>query len=68
VENIGGGYVIGNNEANGESLNHVLKHLMTEPDLLRKMGENIGKLYVDDAEERIIKHITETIDDLRPGL
>jgi UDP-N-acetylglucosamine--N-acetylmuramyl-(pentapeptide) pyrophosphoryl-undecaprenol N-acetylglucosamine transferase len=61
VENIGGGYVIGNSEANGESLNHVLKHLMTEPDLLRKMGENIGKLYVDDAEERIISKIEEEI-------
>jgi UDP-N-acetylglucosamine--N-acetylmuramyl-(pentapeptide) pyrophosphoryl-undecaprenol N-acetylglucosamine transferase len=62
VESIGGGYVIGNDEASGESLHHVLKHLMTEPDLLRKMGENIGRLYVDDAEERIIKHITDYID------
>jgi UDP-N-acetylglucosamine--N-acetylmuramyl-(pentapeptide) pyrophosphoryl-undecaprenol N-acetylglucosamine transferase len=61
VEHIGGGYVIGNNEANGESLNHVLRHLMTGPDLLRKMGENIGKLYVDDAEERIISKIEEEI-------
>ena len=61
VERIGGGYVIGNNEANGESLDHVLKHLMTEPELLRKMGENMGKLYVDDAEERIISKIEEEV-------
>jgi UDP-N-acetylglucosamine--N-acetylmuramyl-(pentapeptide) pyrophosphoryl-undecaprenol N-acetylglucosamine transferase len=61
VERIGGGYVIGNSEANGESLNHALKHLMTEPDLLRTMGENMGKLYVDDAEERIISKIEEEI-------
>ncbi len=61
VERVGGGYVIGNSEANGESLHHVLKHLMTEPELLKKMGENMGKLYVEDAEERIISKIEEEI-------
>jgi hypothetical protein len=27
---------------------------MKEPELLKEMGENIGKIYVDDAAERII--------------
>lgn len=61
VESIGGGYVIGNEEASGERLHGVLKHLVNEPDLLRKMGENISRLYVDDAEERIIGHIYENV-------
>ena len=49
VERLGGGYLIGNEEASGERLFEVIKHLMDEPDLLKKMGENIGKLYVADA-------------------
>ena len=61
VENIGGGYVIGNDEASGERLHEVIKHLMKERVLLKRMGENIGKLYVDDAEERIVGHIYEHV-------
>lgn len=59
IESIGGGYVIGNDEATGERLHGVLKHLMDEPKLLREMGENIGKIYVDDAAERIIRTIED---------
>ena len=59
IETIGGGYVIGNDEATGERLYSVLKHLINEPQLLKEMGENIGKLYIDDAAERIIGHIYE---------
>jgi UDP-N-acetylglucosamine--N-acetylmuramyl-(pentapeptide) pyrophosphoryl-undecaprenol N-acetylglucosamine transferase len=61
VENIGGGYVIGNDEASGERLHEVIKHLMNERVLLKRMGENLGKLYVDDAEERIISKIKEEV-------
>ncbi|MCX5808919.1 MAG: undecaprenyldiphospho-muramoylpentapeptide beta-N-acetylglucosaminyltransferase [Proteobacteria bacterium] len=61
VESIGGGYVIGNDEATGERLHEVIKHLMNERVLLKQMGENLGKLYVDDAEKRIIGHIYENI-------
>lgn len=61
VESMGGGYLIGNDEASGERLHDVIKHLMHEPDLLKKMGENIGKLYIEDAEERIISKITEQV-------
>ena len=61
VESIGGGYVIGNDEATGERLHEVIRHLMNERALLRQMGENIGKLYVDDSEERIISKIEEEV-------
>jgi UDP-N-acetylglucosamine--N-acetylmuramyl-(pentapeptide) pyrophosphoryl-undecaprenol N-acetylglucosamine transferase len=54
VENIGGAYVIANEEATGEWLFHAIKHLMNEPQTLREMGENIGKIYIPDAAERII--------------
>ena len=54
VENIGGAYVIANEEATGERLFHAIKHLMSEPEVLKEMGENIGKIYVADAAERII--------------
>jgi UDP-N-acetylglucosamine--N-acetylmuramyl-(pentapeptide) pyrophosphoryl-undecaprenol N-acetylglucosamine transferase len=54
VENIGGAHVIANEEATGERLFHAIKHLMNEPQVLKEMGENIGKIYVSDAAERII--------------
>jgi UDP-N-acetylglucosamine--N-acetylmuramyl-(pentapeptide) pyrophosphoryl-undecaprenol N-acetylglucosamine transferase len=54
VEAIGGAYLIANEEATGESLFHAIRHLMNEPQLLKEMGENIGKIYVANAAERII--------------
>lgn len=54
VESIGGAYVITDEEATGERLFNAIKHLMNEPQLLKEMGENIGKIYVSDAAERII--------------
>ena len=54
VEGIGGAYVIANEEATGETLFHAVKRLIDEPELLKEMGENMGKLYVHDAPERII--------------
>jgi len=61
VESLGGAFVLGNEEATGERLHEALKHLMDEPDLMREMGENIGKLYVDDAAERIINGISTRV-------
>lgn len=54
VESVGGAHVIANDEATGERLFEVITHLMKEPELLKEMGENIGKLYIDDAASRII--------------
>jgi UDP-N-acetylglucosamine--N-acetylmuramyl-(pentapeptide) pyrophosphoryl-undecaprenol N-acetylglucosamine transferase len=61
VENAGGGYIVGNDEASGERLHGVIRHLMNEPVLLKQMGENIGRLFVDDAQERIISKIQEEV-------
>ncbi|MDR2019109.1 MAG: undecaprenyldiphospho-muramoylpentapeptide beta-N-acetylglucosaminyltransferase [Syntrophobacterales bacterium] len=55
VENEGGGYVIADDEATGERLYEVALHLMREPGLIAKMGENIGKIYIEDSAERIIR-------------
>jgi UDP-N-acetylglucosamine--N-acetylmuramyl-(pentapeptide) pyrophosphoryl-undecaprenol N-acetylglucosamine transferase len=63
VEGIGGAYLIGNDEATGERLFGAVSRLMREPELLREMGENIGKIYIDDAAERIIKHIKEVVNE-----
>ncbi len=61
VENIGGGYVIGDDEATGDRLHDVLSHLMHEPELIREMGENIGKIYMEDSAELIIRGILDGI-------
>jgi UDP-N-acetylglucosamine--N-acetylmuramyl-(pentapeptide) pyrophosphoryl-undecaprenol N-acetylglucosamine transferase len=57
VEGLGGGYLIGDDEASGERLHDALKHLMREPELIREMGENIGRIYKDDAAEQIVRGI-----------
>jgi UDP-N-acetylglucosamine--N-acetylmuramyl-(pentapeptide) pyrophosphoryl-undecaprenol N-acetylglucosamine transferase len=54
VESVGGGYVIGNSEFSGERLYRVLTELRENPDELARMGENIGSIYVADAEERVV--------------
>ncbi|MBA4389670.1 MAG: undecaprenyldiphospho-muramoylpentapeptide beta-N-acetylglucosaminyltransferase [Syntrophus sp. (in: bacteria)] len=54
VESNGGAYVIANEEATGERLFGAIKHLMKEPEILKELGENIGKIYLDDAAEQII--------------
>ncbi|HPP06066.1 MAG TPA: glycosyltransferase, partial [Syntrophorhabdaceae bacterium] len=61
VERIGGGYILENQEANGERLFYVIKRLMEEPELLKQMGENIGSIYIDDAEGLIIEGILNGI-------
>jgi UDP-N-acetylglucosamine--N-acetylmuramyl-(pentapeptide) pyrophosphoryl-undecaprenol N-acetylglucosamine transferase len=54
VESVGGGYVIGNSEFSGETLYRVLTELRENPSELARMGENIGSIYIPDAEERVI--------------
>ncbi|MBP8625898.1 MAG: undecaprenyldiphospho-muramoylpentapeptide beta-N-acetylglucosaminyltransferase [Syntrophorhabdaceae bacterium] len=61
VERIGGGYIIENSEATGERLFGVIKRLIDEPELGKKMGENMGRLYIDDAEGLIVKGIIDGI-------
>jgi UDP-N-acetylglucosamine--N-acetylmuramyl-(pentapeptide) pyrophosphoryl-undecaprenol N-acetylglucosamine transferase len=57
VENAGGGFVIGDDEATGERLYHAVSHLMHEPELIKEMGENIGKIYINASAELIIRGI-----------
>ena len=57
VENDGGAYVIADDEATGERLHEVVRHLMKEPGLIKEMGENIAKIYIEDSAERIIRGI-----------
>ncbi len=54
VETKGGCYLVNNDEATGDRLFDIIKHLMKERDLIKKMGENIGKIFVDNAASRII--------------
>lgn len=61
VERLGGGHIIENQEASGERLFYVIKRLMEEPELLKQMGENMGRIYIDDAEGLIIKGILDGI-------
>ncbi len=63
VERMGGAYLIGNDEATGERLFEVVGHLMNEPGLIKEMGQNIGRIYIADAAERIIEHIRGAIDE-----
>ncbi len=57
VEEIGGAYVISNDELTGERLNSVLKELYEYPELRARMAENMGTIYVEKAEELIAKGI-----------
>jgi UDP-N-acetylglucosamine--N-acetylmuramyl-(pentapeptide) pyrophosphoryl-undecaprenol N-acetylglucosamine transferase len=54
VEEIGGAYVISNDELTGERLNAVLKELHERPDLRVKMAQNMGTIYVENAEELMV--------------
>jgi UDP-N-acetylglucosamine--N-acetylmuramyl-(pentapeptide) pyrophosphoryl-undecaprenol N-acetylglucosamine transferase len=57
VESIGGGHVIGNSEATGEKLYLVLTELREHPEELARMAENIRSIYVEGAEEKVIRGI-----------
>jgi UDP-N-acetylglucosamine--N-acetylmuramyl-(pentapeptide) pyrophosphoryl-undecaprenol N-acetylglucosamine transferase len=57
VEGLGGAYVVENDKLSGEKLHALLGGLMNEPGRMREMGGNIGRLYIEDAAERIIKEI-----------
>jgi UDP-N-acetylglucosamine--N-acetylmuramyl-(pentapeptide) pyrophosphoryl-undecaprenol N-acetylglucosamine transferase len=57
VEEIGGAYVISNDELTGERLHSVLKELHEHPELRVRMAQNMGTIYVEKAEELIVKGI-----------
>jgi UDP-N-acetylglucosamine:LPS N-acetylglucosamine transferase len=49
--------VISNEELTGEKLDSVLKELYGYPESRARMAENMGTIYVDKAEELIVKGI-----------
>lgn len=57
VERLGAAYVIADGELSGEVLYRKLMELSRNPDILKAMGERMGQIYVDDAEERIANEI-----------
>lgn len=59
VESLGGALVLENDQLSGEKLHSLLKGLMDNPTRVKDMGERAGRLYVDDAAERIIRGIVE---------
>jgi UDP-N-acetylglucosamine:LPS N-acetylglucosamine transferase len=61
VEQVGGAYVIANDELTGERLHGVLKELHDNREAREKMARNIGSIYVENASESIVKGITEHV-------
>jgi len=61
VAAIGGGCTIENGEVSGKSLSAALEKLRDHPEELRRMGENIGSIYVEDAEKRVMRGIQESV-------
>jgi len=61
VEQAGGAYVISNDELNGERLHGVLKELLVQPELRAQMARNMGTIYVENAEERIVRGMTHRV-------
>ena len=55
VESIGGGYVIGNDEVSGEKLYIAITELRENPEERARMAENIGTIYVEDAEKKVVR-------------
>ena len=57
VESVGGGYVIENSEVSGEKLYTAITSLRENPEELSRMAENIGTIYVEGAEEKVVREI-----------
>mgnify|MGYP005838502161 CR=1 FL=1 len=57
VASLGGAYVVENNQLSAEKLDTLIRGLMNSPDRVHDMGKSVGRLYVEDAAERIIHHI-----------
>ena len=57
VADLGGAFVVENDQLSGQKLHSLLSGIMNDPVRLKQMGRSAGKLYVEDAAERIIKEI-----------
>ncbi len=54
VERQGGCHLVNNDEATGERLFGMIEQLMKDKERIKQMGENLGKIFVDNAALRII--------------
>ena len=54
VERQGGCHLVNNDEATGELLFGLIRQLMKDRELIRQMGKNLGRIFVDNAALRII--------------
>ncbi|HVN24388.1 MAG TPA: undecaprenyldiphospho-muramoylpentapeptide beta-N-acetylglucosaminyltransferase [Syntrophorhabdales bacterium] len=61
VEEIGGAYVVGNDELSGDRLNSILKEFYEYPELRARMAESMGTIYVENAEELILKGMATNV-------
>ncbi len=57
VADLGGAFVLENDQLSGQKLHSMLSGLMNDPVRVKQMGASVGKLYVEDAADRIIKEI-----------
>lgn len=57
----GGGYVIENDQLTGGALLERLRGLYENRDRLVAMGENMGSIYMKDAEQAIAKGIATRV-------
>jgi UDP-N-acetylglucosamine--N-acetylmuramyl-(pentapeptide) pyrophosphoryl-undecaprenol N-acetylglucosamine transferase len=61
VEEIGGAHIINNDELSGEILHSILKELHESPELRIRMAKRMGTIYVDKAEELIVKGMASNV-------
>jgi UDP-N-acetylglucosamine--N-acetylmuramyl-(pentapeptide) pyrophosphoryl-undecaprenol N-acetylglucosamine transferase len=61
VESTGGGYIIGNSEFSGERIYHAITELREDPEELVRMSDNIGSIYVEDSERKIVREIEQSV-------
>jgi len=47
--------VIGNSEVSGEKLYIAITELRENPEERARMAENIGTIYVEDAEKKVVR-------------
>lgn len=57
VADLGGAFVVENDQLSGQKLHNILSDLMKDSVRVKQMGKNVGKLYIEDAAERIIQGI-----------
>ncbi len=61
AEKLGGAEVILNSDLNSNNLSEMLNKLTSNPNLLKKMGQNINKLEIKNVEDKIYEEICSVV-------